>query len=169
MGTSKQIYKGTESSGLEELYKGLGKVIPEYVERAMRDVGISEMPGAQQDKRIVKMHSYTTLKAEDDETPWCASAMCAWLEESGIKSTRSAAASSYLDYGFPVDQPFLGCIIVTKRGVSESGKTLYHVNLYLGENQTHFWGLGGNQKNSVSYGLFDKDSIVSIRVPQVGG
>jgi len=136
-------------------------MIPKYVEIALHDLGLAEILGAEDNPRIVEMHSYTGYAAKDDETAWCASAICAWLEKSGFPSTKSAAAASYLKYGVEVKDPFIGCILVTSRG---GGR--HHVCLYLGEAGGQYWTIGGNQSNSVSIIKIDKSKLVSARIPE---
>ncbi len=140
--------------------------IPEYVARAMHDVGVAEIPGPNHDPRIIQMHSYTGLRAKDDETAWCAAAMCAWLEESGIKSPRSARALSFMDWGYKSGKPSIGCILLMERR-NEKGLVIgHHVCFYVGETKTHYWGLGGNQRDRVGYNEFPKDILIASILPE---
>jgi len=141
-------------------------ILPDWVAIAMRDVGITEIKGAAHSERILKMHSYTSYQAHDDETAWCAAAVCAWLEESGIKSPKSARALDFLKWGTATNPPSLGCILVLKRTINVAGAPLAgHVGLYVGEESGFYWVLGGNQRDMVTYSRFPKDLLISARVP----
>ncbi len=71
--------------------------MPEWLKIAKKDYKnkVVEIKGSKDHPRIVEMHSHTSLKAQDDETPWCASAVNAWLVEAGFEGTNSAAAISF--------------------------------------------------------------------------
>lgn len=136
----------------------------------MNDVGVSEIKGPKHAERILKMHSYTKLNAHDDETAWCAAAVCAWLEESGVKSPRSARALDFEKWGIQLVRPSLGCILVFKRitALGDPKKVIAgHVGLYVGEDANCYWVLGGNQSDSVTYARFAKNDLISARMPDV--
>lgn len=65
---------------------------------ARGELGVSEIAGDEDNPRIIYYHSFTSLKATSDEVAWCASFVCAALEVSGIKSTRSARAKDYIHW-----------------------------------------------------------------------
>ncbi len=146
--------------------------MPEWLKIAKQDYNkkVVEIKGAKDHPRIVQMHSYTSLKAKDDETPWCASAVNAWLVEAGFKGTNSAAAISFESYGDKVKQSdlTLGDIVVFKRG---SSSWMRHVGLYAGQSRMHggkkqLLILGGNQSNKVCYQWYSISCITAIRRPK---
>ncbi len=122
----------TKHLPIAELYK------PEWLEIAQKDYNqkVKEIKGAKDHPRIVEMHSHTSLKAQDDETPWCASAVNAWLVEAGFEGTNSAAAISFESYGQKVRQSdlTLGDIVIFKRG---SQSWMRHVGLYAEQSRMH--------------------------------
>lgn len=142
-------------------------ILPDWLAIAMYDVGLTETKGSKHTDRIVKMHSYTSLRAKDDETAWCASAVCAWLEESGIKSPKSARALDFLTWGVPLSKPSIGCVLVFKRVVDPKTKVTMagHVGLYVGEEGDFYWVLGGNQSDKVTYTKWPKHFLISARGP----
>lgn len=81
---------------------------------------------------------------------------------SGIPSTRSAAARSYLNWGRTIESPFVGCIVVLSRG---GDPTKGHVGFWIAENDEHVFIYGGNQGNQVSIQAYDKKQILSYRAP----
>ena len=142
-------------------------ILPKWVANAMNDVGISEIKGKDHNARILKMHSYTSLKAHDDETAWCSAAVCAWLEESGIRSPKSARSLDFLKWGVALEKPSLGCVLVFKRIVApDTGEVQAgHVGLYVGEENEYYWVLGGNQSDRVTYQRWPKNLLISARMP----
>ena len=54
-------------------------------------VHVDSLPG-QHNARILEYHQTTTLRATDDETPWCSSFVNWVLTQSGRRGTNSAAA-----------------------------------------------------------------------------
>ncbi len=145
---------------------------PEWLKIAEHDIGIKEIAGKQNHPRIVKYHQHTTLKATNDEVPWCSSAVNCWIDESGYKGTGSAAAKSWLTWGRAVEKPELGCICIIKQKRSgqdaATGSTSgYHVALWLKEEDGRVFLLGGNQADQVKISSFGLKSyeICGYRMP----
>lgn len=134
---------------------------------------IRELPGPEKNNpRIVWYHSFTTLKATNDETPWCSAFMCAAaVMGGGFVGTRSAAAISWESYGQKIDlyNAKIGDIIVLKRFVKGNPRAR-HVTFLHGEikaTDKNIICLGGNQNNSVSVSKYKIEDIVAIRRFQV--
>lgn len=126
---------------------------PIWLEHALKDNGIHEIRGGE-NPRIIEMGSYTTLKPKEDEIPWCSDAVCAWMEESGITSTKSAAARSWLNWGIELAEPREGCVCVIQQRTAgqdaATGSTSgFHVGLWLGQDAERVYLFGGNQSDSV--------------------
>ncbi len=132
---------------------------PPWLRKARREVGVAEVPGAQANPRIVEYFKCVTYHATSDEIPWCAAFVSAMLEWSGVESTKSAAAKSYLTWGVPVEKPTAGSIVVTER---QGG---YHVGLYLHETPDRITLLGGNQSDKVCEASFPKSLVKAYRMP----
>lgn len=131
-----------------------------WLEIAYEELDTTEVTGPGNNPRIIEYHKVTTLKATQDAVPWCSSFVCWCLEEAGLKSTRSAAARSYLDWGIELENPVEGCVVVLKRGVdSRSG----HVGFYVNENAGMIAILGGNQANKVQIQWFRKEDVLAYR------
>ena len=115
--------------------------------------GILEVPGAAAHPTILSFFTYTSMKgtaaAKSDETAWCSAFMCAVFEQSGIKSTHSAAARSWLTWGEELLNPRVGCIVVSERH-DPGNAAAAHVALWAGHlNAKEYASLGGNQRNRV--------------------
>jgi conserved hypothetical protein TIGR02594 len=137
---------------------------PIWLQHAEREIGVTEIPGEVHEDRILQYHKCTSLKATDDETPWC-SAFVNWcMERAGIKGTNSAAARSWLDWGQVLDTPREGCIAIFKRGKPPSG----HVTFYVGPSPdpTYINCLGGNQGDMVKCSRYAIADILGYRWPK---
>jgi uncharacterized protein (TIGR02594 family) len=125
--------------------------------------GVDEIRGSRDNPRIVEYHQSTTLKATDDETPWCSSFVNWCVQEAGLQGTRSASARSWLRWGQDLHgEPRLGCIVVLKRGTNPAQG---HVGFYFGDAGDRLLLLGGNQNNQVNISSFRKTSVLSYRWP----
>ncbi|EDN66661.1 conserved hypothetical protein [Beggiatoa sp. PS] len=133
-----------------------------WFEIAKREMahGVKEIAGRVDNPRIVEYHQATTLKATDDETPWC-SAFANWcMKQAGIEGTQNARAASWLNWGQKLDSPREGCIVVVKTSSS------HHVTFYYSDYQGgRFSGLGGNQSDQVKISHYSKSSVRAYRWP----
>ncbi len=131
-------------------------------EIAKGEVGVREIPGPEDNDRIVEYHSTTTLKATDDETSWCSSFVNWCVIQAGLKGTNSAAARSWLKWGMAVSHPIEGDIVIFKRGNSP---TAGHVGFFVSEYNGAISVLGGNQSNKVGISAYKKDDVLGYRKP----
>jgi uncharacterized protein (TIGR02594 family) len=139
------------------------KTEPKWLELARSYVGEREIHGLKHNSKIVQWFADIRTSFRDDETPWCAAFVGAMLERSGIRSTRSAAARSYLNWGVSLPFPVPGCIVVYSRpGSSWSGHVGFPVAV---DQRGDIMTLGGNQGDMVSIKLFDKARVLSYRWP----
>lgn len=129
---------------------------------AERELGVSELAGGVHNPRIIAYHSATTLKASTDEVPWCSSFVCWVMEMAGYRSTRSAAARSWLTWGAQLETPVSGCIVVLRRG---SGG---HVGFYADAAEPGRINLlGGNQGDRVCVAPYATSRVLGYRFPAV--
>lgn len=133
---------------------------------ALAELGTKEISGSKDTPRIVEYHSVTSLKATDDETPWCSSFVCWVLKKAGFKHTKSAAAKSWDTYGVKLSKPVRGCIVCVEH-IDSSGKKTgrRHVALYSRDSSDpgFEYHLGGNQGNEVTLKKVDKREVNSYR------
>jgi uncharacterized protein (TIGR02594 family) len=135
---------------------------PIYLQCARNELGVKELSGKANAKRVLEYHQATTLKASSDDIAWCSSFVCWCLETTGIKSTRSAAARSYLSWGKRINEPTVGCIVVFQRGNSSWQG---HVGFVVGWDKTSITVLGGNQRDSVCIQKYPRSKVLGFRVP----
>jgi len=130
--------------------------IPRWYEIANGELGTQELPGARHNPRILEYHALTSLRASDDETPWCASFVEFCLQQAGSHGTGSAAARSYLNWGRPLTRPTIGCVAVWQN----------HVGFFAGyASDGRILVLGGNQSNRVSIAPFSAKTLLGFRWP----
>lgn len=136
---------------------------PEHLKIARKELGQAEKPGTDHNMRIVGYFDATHYKATADEVPWCSAFVCWCLEHAGIRSTRSAAARSFLEWGVALDEPEIGCVVVMKPASPDAGAT-GHVTFYVGKNTDgKLLCLGGNQANRVKVSAYDRDRVAGFR------
>ena len=129
---------------------------------ALNELGVHEVHGGE-NPRIIEYHKHTTLKAVEDEVPWCSAFVCFVVETNHLQSTKSAAARSWLTWGIPVS-PSPGAIAVFPRG---NNPNQGHVAIVLGVSAdgTKVAVVGGNQGDSVSLGWYNTKDALSFRAP----
>lgn len=132
---------------------------------AMREMetGVDEIPGPQHNPRILEYHQSTTLRATDDETPWCSSFVNWCMEQAGHPGTRSALARSWLAWGRPLEEPRKGCVVVLQRG---QHPTQGHVGFLHGRERDRLLVLGGNQGDQVNIRSYPADRLLGYRWPE---
>jgi len=135
---------------------------PKWLEAAVKEIGVEEVPGPGDNLRILEYHNTTTLKATDDSVAWCSSFVNWCMKQAGVQGSGSAAARSWLNWGKRLDSPRNGCVAVLKRG---SNPTNGHVAFYVGEGSSNIRLLGGNQGDQVKVGAFPKTMLLSYRWP----
>jgi len=130
-----------------------------WMDIAKHELGISEIMGSKNNPRILEYHDATSLKADDDETPWCASFVSWVLRNSGYTDTNSAGAAKYLNYGVKLTYPKYGCIVIYKRTGGN------HVHFYDHEDAQRIYGIGGNQDNEVNIKGYQKSNVLGYVWP----
>ena len=134
---------------------------PRWLTIAKGELGVKEIPGSGDTPRIVEYHQTTTLKATDDEVPWCSSFVNWCLEQAGIRGTKSAAAASWREWGEELEaEGRLGCIVVMRR------KGGNHVGFYMSEDADGVFVLGGNQGDAVNVKYFPLEIVTHFRWPE---
>lgn len=128
--------------------------------RREKQRGVMESIGLADNPRIVEYHATTTLRATDDEVPWCSSFVNWCMTQAGYKGTRSAAARSWLTWGVKIDTPVEGCIVVLTRPGGG------HVGFYVsGHKSGTIKILGGNQSDEVRVSGYLESRVLGYFLP----
>lgn len=143
---------------------------PRWFDIAKSYIGVKETPGRQHNSTIRSWLERLGAWWRDDETPWCGVFVAHCLREAGLPVAKNwMRALAWIEYGANLRTTVVapGAILVFSR------KGGGHVGFYVGENQTHYFVLGGNQSNSVNVSKIAKERCAAIRwpkgVPVVGG
>lgn len=132
-----------------------------WLAEARQHIGLREIPGAPTAPTIQRWLSTLGAWWTDDETPWCGVAVAAWMQSADIKPPPNwFRARAWLDFGMPLIDPVVGCVVVFGR---EGGG---HVGLVTGVDQRgRLLVLGGNQGNAVSEAPFERERVLGYRWP----
>ncbi len=134
------------------------------IQVATKELGISEIAGPNHNDRILQYSDEIGIPwINDDETPWCSVFMNWVAMKCGVKRSGSAAARSWLNVGFAVENPEPGDIVVYWRGDPNSHQG--HVGIFFGysNDRSRVYTLGGNQNNSVSISAYPAERVLSFR------
>lgn len=151
---------------LPALYRWVEEIpnLPKMIAEAIKLVGIKEYPGkARNNPTIMAMASDLRIASiyPNDETAWCAlvqSWLC-WKTGKPMPGKNYALlrAFSFTTWGVDARIPMFGDTMVFDR---DGG---YHVGFYIGEDETHYHIMGGNQRNSYSIMRLEKERRIACR------
>jgi len=142
---------------------------PPWLVIAITYEGQREIKGPQTAPFIAKFLSKLKAWWRDDEAAWCGTFIAGTLEECNEKYGTSLRwptywmrAMSYVSYGTRLSPlEYRPGAICTKPRTGGG-----HVFYYLGENNTHIYGLGGNTSDSVKRAWYPKNEIRSVVWPE---
>ncbi|ARS27605.1 TIGR02594 family protein [Sphingomonas sp. KC8] len=146
--------------GISSVGRAPASAVPWLVE-ANKDMGLAEIPGVKHAPRILKMLVMLRYPFSDDETPWCGTAMAAWMKQAAIEPPAAGyRALNWASWGVACS-PQVGAIGVKKRPEGN------HVFLIVGEtaDKRYFKALGANQSNAVNIQDVLKEQAFAIRWP----
>jgi len=148
---------------------------PRWLVIAEGELGVREFRGRRHNVRILN-YLKTALNLGNwgrsrDETAWCAAFVNWCLEQAGEQGTNHALARSFIDWGYEIEPPRLGAIVVIRYGGNRDSTTGsmggFHVGFLIREGRYSYRILGGNQRDSVSYRNFPKKAyeLCAVRWP----
>lgn len=145
---------------------------PQWMEIAEKEIGVCEVKGGE-NPRIIEYHKCTSLKASEDEVPWCASFINWCFNQAKIIATNSAAAISFATWGIKLEEPKEGCVCVIRqkrkgKDAATGSSSGNHVALFEKIEDGRIFLLGGNQSDSVKVSSFSLASyeVVAYRWPE---
>src|SRR6476661_1514126 len=131
---------------------------PKLLLEALKLFGTHEIPGKQHSPVIMSWLKELGFSwINDDETPWCGTAMAIAAVRAGVASLRQPEmprAFWWCKWGNPTAVPMLGDVLVF---------SFSHVGIYVGEDEHHYYVLGGNQANRHGIDPFPKSSLKCAR------
>jgi uncharacterized protein (TIGR02594 family) len=133
---------------------------PKLLVEAVKHLGVKEIVGKQHNPEILSWADALGLKSvyTADEIPWCGLFVGYCCHAAGLQVVeRPLWALSWTRFGTAVAEPMLGDVLTFKR---DGGG---HVGIYVGEDNTHYHVLGGNQNNSVSVSRIAKSRLHQAR------
>ena len=132
------------------------------VEKALKEYGVSEIIGEENNDRIMQYFAdIGQTWVTNDETAWC-SAFMNWVAlQAGYERSNKLNARSWLEVGEEVKTPQVGDIVVFWRQSPESWKG--HVGIFISKINGGVMTLGGNQNNSVCIKPYTEDRVLSYR------
>lgn len=136
--------------------------LPRWMKTATLFCGLKEVPGPRHNSTILGWLGALRAWWRDDETPWCGVFVAYCLKESGLPCPRLyMRAKAWGEYGSLLRTGSLspGAILVFDR--IGGG----HVGFYAGEDDRHYFVLGGNQANAVSIMKLAKARLITSRWP----
>ena len=135
---------------------------PIWLAQALEDIGLAELPGAPTSPKIDLWLKKLGAWWRDDETPWCGTAVAAWIKGAGGDLPKHwYRAKGWLDWGETLTTPVVGCVVIFERAGGG------HVGLCVGRDAAgHLMVLGGNQGNKVSIAPFDQTRVIGYRWPK---
>lgn len=129
---------------------------------ALSRYGETAIPGAKSNPDIVAMFADTKhSEINDDDVPWCSAFLNSVMSRCGFPQTYSLAARSWLALGTVETIPQIGDVVVLWRNEKEG--PFGHCGLFIKEDASHVWILGGNQDNMVSIKPFPLERLLGYR------
>lgn len=143
---------------------------PSWLATARSYIGEREVPGptsgAWQQKMWLQLKGgrwyWEHFGGDDSSAPWCGAFMGKVFDDCRMPyATRWASARGWLDWGFPIPEPVVGCVTVLERG-PRSGHVMFTVGR---DPRGYLMGLGGNQRDAVTIAPFAPTRVLGHRWP----
>lgn len=137
---------------------------PKVLLAALSDYGIKEVPGAASNPQILGWAKELGLEKQytNDGIAWCALTVAHWVHQAGYEPVAQPLwALNWSSWGTAADKPSLGDVLVFRRKTATGFAG--HVGLYVGEDASHFYVLGGNQGDKVCIEPVLKTRLVAAR------
>jgi uncharacterized protein (TIGR02594 family) len=139
---------------------------PRMLVEMLKIYGTLEEPGSRDNPVILGWAKEVGLKDiyKHDNTAWCGLAMAVVAKRADKPVVASPLwALNWRQFGTSVPAPMLGDVMVKPRYDSNKKLIGGHVTLYVGQDQTHYHCLGGNQNDSVNITRYSKQDNWTYR------
>jgi uncharacterized protein (TIGR02594 family) len=139
-------------------------LLPRTISEALKEYGTLEAPGDANNPQIIGWARQVggsvaeTFKA--DSIPWCGLFVALICQRAGKALPANPLwALNWKQFGVSVGQPQLGDVLIFIRPGGG------HVGFYVGEDQTAYHVLGGNQSDAVTIARVAKSRLHAVRRP----
>jgi len=137
---------------------------PPWLSLARSLIGVAEIPGPQANGLLRQwaqsLGGWFANYFADDGVPWCGLFAAHCLQSCGLSYPKTYfRARDWANYGTPLLDPILGCIVVLSR--SNGG----HVGFAASATESTITLIGGNQGDRVSQSPFPRNRIIALRWP----
>jgi uncharacterized protein (TIGR02594 family) len=138
--------------------------MPRTIQEAVKLIGVVETPGPKNNSVIIdwqkEIGDLANAWYTQDSIPWCGLFVAVVVLRTGrAPVTNYLRARDWAEWGEPSKTASVGDILVFAR------KGGGHVGFYVGENETSYYVLGGNQSDAVNITKISKHRLVAIRQP----
>lgn len=131
--------------------------IPPWMEEMLRRKGLHE------NRNHNELHAWLKSAGsavDPAETPWCGdaveTAILRALPDAAVPANPMASIK-WLKFGRELDEPTYGAVLVFWRGSPDGWQG--HVGFYVGESDSHYHVLGGNQSNAITITKLTRDRL----------
>lgn len=134
---------------------------PKILDEAVKLYGTREIVGKQHSKEILSWAKELGLEKTytNDEIPWCGLFVAVIVKRAGFEVVKNPLwARSWNDFDTKQTKAMLGDVLVFTRPGGGG-----HVGIYVGEDDTCYHILGGNQSNMVNTSRLLKSRCIGIR------
>lgn len=135
---------------------------PKMIVEALKEFGVAEKPGPGNNPKILAWAAELGLSKtySNDGIPWCGLFVGVIAKRAGKEVVKDPLwALNWGNFGVRVSQPMLGDVLVFIRNGGG------HVGLYVGEDETAYHVLGGNQADQVCFTRIAKSRLYQARRP----
>lgn len=134
---------------------------PRTIDEALLLFGVKEKVGAENNPTIMAWAKETNILYDADSVPWCGLFAAVVAQRSGWAFPVSPLwARNWAKFGAASSDAALGDVLVFVRPGGGG-----HVGFYVGEDDTAFHVLGGNQGDAVSIVRIERSRCIAVRRP----